>query len=86
LWATAQQPDGGGGPGPRGESDSTLDLVVTGSIRQAARALGVHHNSVQHRIAQAERVFGFGLSDVYGRNRLFLALTLRRIRQTHGMV
>jgi DNA-binding PucR family transcriptional regulator len=46
----------------------------------------VHHNSAQHRIAQAERVFGFGLSDVYGRNRLFLALTLRRIRQTHGMV
>jgi hypothetical protein len=65
---------------------STLDVVVTGSIRQAARALGVHHNSVQHRVAQAERVFGFGLSDVYGRNRLFMALTLRRIRQTHGMV
>jgi hypothetical protein len=65
---------------------STLDVVVTASIRQAARALGVHHNSVQHRVAQAERVFGFGLSDVYGRNRLFLALTLRRIRQTHGMV
>lgn len=65
---------------------ATLDVVVSGSIRRAARALGVHHNSVQHRVAQAERVFGFGLSDVYGRNRLFLALTLRRIRQTHGMV
>ncbi|WP_214406182.1 helix-turn-helix domain-containing protein [Pseudonocardia lacus] len=64
----------------------TLDVAVTGSIRQAARALGVHHNSVQHRVAQAERVFGFELSDVYGRNRLFMALTLRRIRQTHGMV
>jgi PucR C-terminal helix-turn-helix domain len=71
-----------GGP----EMLATLDVVVTGSIRQAARALGVHHNSVQHRVAQAERVFGFGLSDVYGRNRLFMALTLRRIRQTHGMV
>lgn len=65
---------------------ATLDVVVTGSVRQAARALNMHHNSVQHRIAQAERVFGFGMSDVYGRNRLFMALTLRRIRQTHGMV
>ncbi|MCU1660067.1 MAG: hypothetical protein JWR58_132 [Pseudonocardia sp.] len=27
-----------------------------------------------------------GLPHVYGRNRLFLALTLRRIRQAHGMV
>ena len=65
---------------------ATLDVVVTGSIRQAARTLRMHHNSVQHRVAQAERVFGFELSDVYGRNRLFMALTLRRIRQTHGMV
>ena len=66
---------------------STLDVVVgTGSIRQAARSLRMHHNSVLHRVAQAERVLGFALSDVYGRNRLFLALTIRRIRQTHGMV
>ena len=66
---------------------ATLDVVVaTGSIRQAARSLRMHHNSVLHRVAQAERVLGFALSDVYGRNRLFLALTLRRIRQTHGMV
>lgn len=65
---------------------ATLDVVATGSIRRAARALRVHHNSVLHRVAQAERLFGFGLNDAYGRNRLFLALTLRRIRQTHGMV
>jgi hypothetical protein len=31
-------------------------------------------------------VFGFELSDVYGCNRLFMVLTLRRMRQTHGMV
>ncbi|SHL27996.1 PucR C-terminal helix-turn-helix domain-containing protein [Pseudonocardia thermophila] len=65
---------------------STLDVVATGSIRRAARSLRVHHNSVLHRVAQAERLLGFGLNDAYGRNRLFLALTLRRIRQTHGMV
>jgi hypothetical protein len=64
----------------------TLDVVATGSIRRAARSLRVHHNSVLHRVAQAERLLGFGLNDAYGRNRLFLALTLRRIRQTHGMV
>jgi len=65
---------------------ATLDVVATGSIRRAARSLRVHHNSVLHRVAQAERLLGFGLNDAYGRNRLFLALTLRRIRQTHGMV
>ncbi|MFR9804118.1 helix-turn-helix domain-containing protein [Pseudonocardia sp. RS010] len=65
---------------------ATLDAVAVGSIRYAARALHVHHNSVRSRVAQAERLLGFELSDAYGRNRLFLALTLRRIQKTHGMV
>lgn len=65
----------------------TLDVVVSaGSIRQAARTLRAHHNSVAHRVAQAERGLGFSLSDSYGRTRLFMALTLRRLRETHQLL
>ncbi|MFJ8752342.1 helix-turn-helix domain-containing protein [Streptomyces sp. NPDC102441] len=63
----------------------TLDTVVaTGSIREAARIMHIHHNSISHRIQTAQSLLGFDISDIYGRNRIFLALTLRRIRETFG--
>lgn len=64
----------------------TLDVVVAStSIRQAARALDTHHNTVAHRVAAAESVFGFFLTDCYGRGRLYLAIVLRRLRESHRL-
>ncbi|MGX1810068.1 helix-turn-helix domain-containing protein [Nocardia sp. NPDC055321] len=64
----------------------TLDVVVAStSIRQAARALDTHHNTVAHRVAAAEAVFGFFLTDCYGRGRLYLAIVLRRLRESHRL-
>lgn len=63
----------------------TLDTVVaTGSIREAARILHTHHNSVSHRVQAAQSILGFDINDIYGRNRIFLGLALRRIRETFG--
>jgi hypothetical protein len=51
----------------------TLDVVASSeSYRKAAERLHMHHNSVAQRVARAERVLGYRLSDPYGRPRLFL--------------
>jgi hypothetical protein len=64
----------------------TLDVVVaTESFRKAAQRLHVHHNSVAQRVARAERALGFRLADPYGRTRLFLALLIRRLRDTSAL-
>jgi hypothetical protein len=61
----------------------TLDVVVASeSYRKAAQRLHVHHNSVAQRMSRAERTLGFRISDPYGRNRLFVALLMRRLRDT----
>jgi len=65
----------------------TLDVVVAApSVRHAARSLDTHHNTIAHRVAVAEKDFGFSVTDLYGRSRLFVAITLRRIRETHLLV
>lgn len=65
----------------------TLDVVVAAtSIRQAARSLDAHHNTVAHRVASAEQVLGFSLADSYGRCRLYIAIVLRRLRQSAALV
>ena len=65
----------------------TLDVVVAAtSIRQAARSLDAHHNTVAHRVATAEESLGFSLADSYGRSRLYVAIVLRRLRQTAALV
>lgn len=46
-----------------------------GSWDRAAAALGVHRNSVRHRIAHAERLLGRDLSQADARASLWLALT-----------
>lgn len=59
-----------------------LDVVAaTDSIRRAARLLHLYHHSVAHRAKRAERQLGFSCLESYGRARLFLAVTLRRLRE-----
>jgi PucR-like helix-turn-helix protein len=61
----------------------TLEIVAaTESKRRAATILHLHHNSVAHRVARAEKVLGFSLSEPYARSRLMLALLLRRLRDS----
>ncbi len=70
-----------------GEMLQTLDVVVsTQTLRQAARQLHLHHNSVSHRVARAEHQLGFSIAEPYGRNRLFLALLLRRLQISHDLM
>lgn len=65
----------------------TLDAVVaTGSMRKAAERVHVHHNSVTQRVARVERGLGFEIRGPYGRNRLFMAVTLRRLRDSAALV
>ncbi|WP_159663555.1 PucR family transcriptional regulator [Streptomyces mexicanus] len=59
----------------------TLETVAaTGSIRQAAAVLHLHHNSVAHRVARAEAELGFQIGVPYGRSRLLVALIIQRLR------
>ncbi len=61
----------------------TLEAVAaTDSLRRAAGLLHMHHNSVAHRVARAEQVLGYSISDLYARPKLSLALALRRIRES----
>lgn len=57
-------------------------VAVTDSVRKAARSVYLHHNSVTHRVARAEQALGFNITEPYGRTRLFLALCLRRVRDS----
>ena len=57
-------------------------LCETESIRLAARTLHMHHSSVGQRLDHAEGVLGFPVRTALGRNRLSLALTLRRLRES----
>jgi hypothetical protein len=72
-----------GGP----EMRRTLDVVAAASsVRQAARWLETHHNTVAHRMAVAEQTLGFSMTDAYGRGRLYLAIVLRRLRESHALM
>jgi PucR C-terminal helix-turn-helix domain len=58
----------------------TLEAVAaTDSLRGAAAILHMHHNTVAHRVARAEQVLSYSVTDLYGRPRLMLALMLQRI-------
>jgi hypothetical protein len=57
-------------------------LCETESIRVAARALHMHHSSIAQRLDHAETVLGYSVRTALGRNRLAIALALRRLRAT----
>ncbi|OLO25742.1 hypothetical protein PZ61_0235460 [Streptomyces sp. MNU77] len=57
-------------------------VAATESLRKAARVLHRHHNSVAYRVERAERHLDFRFTEPYGRPRLFLALVLRRLRES----
>lgn len=56
-----------------------LAVAATESLRQAARVVHMHHNSVTYRVQRAEKVLGFSCTQPYGRARLMFVLTLHRI-------
>jgi hypothetical protein len=59
----------------------TLDaLLAADSHRAAAQLLGLHHSTVQARVAQVENELGFDLGSPPGRMRLALALRLHQAR------
>ncbi|WP_448616635.1 helix-turn-helix domain-containing protein [Modestobacter sp. URMC 112] len=58
---------------------ATLDAVATTtSLRDAARALHVHHSTLQDRLLHAEAALGWDVREPAGRLRLQLALVLHR--------
>lgn len=58
---------------------ATLDAVArTGSLRDAARVLQVHHSTLQERLTSAEGLLGWRVRSAEGRLRLQVALLLRR--------
>ena len=56
-------------------------LVAAGSLREAARQLHLHHNSVSARLVRAEERLGYRVTEPIGLSRLRLALALRRLRE-----
>lgn len=65
--------------------DTLLAVSATDSLRMAARATHMHHNSVAHRVERAQSVLGFALTEPYGRARLLLVLTLHRLIRSHSL-
>lgn len=57
-------------------------IAQAGSLREAARQMYLHHNSVAARLARAERRLGYRVTEPAGMARLHLALALRRLRHT----
>jgi sugar diacid utilization regulator len=66
---------------PGGALDvATLDAFCrTGSLRQAAAALHLHHSSVAARLAHVEDALGLRLDEPDGRFRARLAVVARRL-------
>ena len=59
----------------------TLECFIeVGSLREAARQLHLHHNSVAARVARAERSLGYSITVPRGIARVGLAIALRRLR------
>ncbi|MFF9015014.1 helix-turn-helix domain-containing protein [Streptomyces sp. NPDC014870] len=59
---------------------ATLEAVCrTRSLREAAKLLSLHHSSVAHRVARAERALAMSLSDPSDRQRVHTAVLLWRL-------
>lgn len=70
-------------PEPDGRTLAVLDAVVaTESLRAAAAAVGLHHSTLQARVAELSQAVGFDIRTPAGRTRLALALHLHRLATT----
>jgi DNA-binding transcriptional LysR family regulator len=61
--------------------DTLEAFCRTGSLRQAALALHLHHSSVAARLAHVEDALGWRLDEPQGRFRARMALLARRLAQ-----
>jgi DNA-binding PucR family transcriptional regulator len=61
----------------------TLEVLAeAGSLREAARRMHLHHNSIAARVRRAEELLGYKITEPAGGARLQLTLALRRLRST----
>ncbi|MEV0666777.1 PucR family transcriptional regulator [Actinomadura luteofluorescens] len=65
--------------GARDDLDTLEAYCATGSLRQAADHLHLHHSSVARRLEQLAKTLGFELTEPSGLTRARLALTLWRL-------
>ena len=57
-------------------------MVRSHSLRQAARAAGVHHSTMQSRLETVTATLGFDPFEGYGRTRLGTAYLVWRLRHS----
>lgn len=57
-------------------------VVTTQSVREAARALGIHHSTLQSRLDAIAATLGFNPLEGFGRTRLGTAFLLHRLRRS----
>ncbi|WP_232666880.1 helix-turn-helix domain-containing protein [Pseudonocardia sp. TRM90224] len=62
--------------------DTLDELAAHESVRGAAAALGVHHSTLQHRIAAVRAELGYDPGEHGGRQRMALALAVHRLTHT----
>lgn len=62
---------------------ATIDAIVrTGTVRQAARDIGIHHSTMQDRVETIERILGFDPMDGFGRTRIGTAHIMWRLENS----
>ncbi|YCK79908.1 LysR family transcriptional regulator (plasmid) [Arthrobacter sp. D3-18] len=65
---------------------STLDAIVrTGSVREAARAVGIHHSTMTTRVQAITETLGFDPLGGMGRVRLGLAYLIWRLHESRSL-
>lgn len=65
---------------------ATLDAIVrTGSVREAARVVGVHHSTMSSRLVSISELLGFDPLDGMGRVRLGVAYLIWRLRESRSL-
>jgi sugar diacid utilization regulator len=69
-------------PGGDGVLLALVAVAEAGSLREAARRIHLHHNSIAARLRRAEDLLGYRVTEPAGMARLQLALALRRLRAT----
>lgn len=73
-------------PAGRNALQTVEVLLRAGSLREAARQLHLHHNSVAARVSRAEAELDYSITTPLGMTRVTLALALRRLGQNNYLV